>query len=92
VTVHGGKLEKITRRYHCQQCLHSWDFVERTAGDVPGSCSSCGSSVFDHPNPRMEKKPRTPLASRVWEGSIIGPGRVKEWDPESLEDNPTDHQ
>ena len=69
--------QKITKRYHCRQCFHSWDFVENTIGDVPGHCSGCGSAVFDHPNPQREKISRkAPPPSSVWEGAVLG----CEWD------------
>ncbi len=42
-------MEKEKKTYTCQRCRHTWNFVEKTAGDVPENCPKCSSYYFDSP-------------------------------------------
>jgi len=79
VTDHGVRIV-AGKMYWCRLCKHTWWFEEKKVGDVPACCNGCGSAVFDHPNPRMEKKTKIPLSTNIWQGAVLGARNSREWD------------
>ena len=74
-------MEVSWKRYHCKKCGHSWDFVEKTPGDVPDRCGNqeCLNPNFDGAyKARGRDGNQRNWTTNVWEGALLGNSR--EWD------------